>query len=105
MELSRQEYWSGLLFPSLGNLPDPGIEPSALRSSALAGELFTTSATWDEGKGLLVVFLLCWEVTDPESSSFLWVPGSQRLTKSRTKGAAAAAAGSKEIHHLQIILT
>ena len=26
MEFSRQEYWSGL-FPSLGNLPHPGIEP------------------------------------------------------------------------------
>ena len=30
--LSRQEYWSGLPFPLLGDLPDPGIEP---RSSAL----------------------------------------------------------------------
>ena len=29
MEFSRQEYWSGLLFPSLGNLPDPGIEPES----------------------------------------------------------------------------
>ena len=29
---SRQEYWSGLPFPSLGDLPDPGIEP---RSPAL----------------------------------------------------------------------
>ena len=27
--LSRQEYWSGLLFPSPGNLPDPGIEPGS----------------------------------------------------------------------------
>ena len=27
MELSRQEYWSGLPFPSPGNLPNPGIEP------------------------------------------------------------------------------
>ena len=27
MEFSRQEYWSGLPFPSPGNLPDPGIEP------------------------------------------------------------------------------
>ena len=27
MESSRQEYWSGLLFPSPGNLPDTGIEP------------------------------------------------------------------------------
>ena len=27
MELSRQEYWSGLPFPTPGDLPDPGIEP------------------------------------------------------------------------------
>ena len=27
MGFSRQEYWSGLPFPSSGNLPDPGIEP------------------------------------------------------------------------------
>ena len=27
MGFSRQEYWSGLLFPCPGNLPDPGIEP------------------------------------------------------------------------------
>ena len=39
MGFLRQEYWSGLLFPSPGDLPDPGIEPS---SPALAGVLFTT---------------------------------------------------------------
>ena len=39
MELSRQEYWSGLLFPSPGDLPDPGIKPT---SPALAGGFFTT---------------------------------------------------------------
>ena len=27
MEFSKQEYWSGLPFPSPGDLPDPGIEP------------------------------------------------------------------------------
>ena len=27
MEFSREEYWSGLPFPSPGDLPDPGIEP------------------------------------------------------------------------------
>ena len=32
MEFSRQEYWSGLPFPSPGDLPDPGIKP---RSPAL----------------------------------------------------------------------
>ena len=29
MEFSRQEYWSGLSFPTPGNLPDPGIEPGS----------------------------------------------------------------------------
>ena len=29
MEFSRQEYWSGLPFPSPGDLPDPGIKPSS----------------------------------------------------------------------------
>ena len=37
MEFSRQEYWSGLLFPSPGDLPDPGIE---LRSSALQEDIY-----------------------------------------------------------------
>ena len=35
----RQEYWSGLPFPSPGELPDPGMEPV---SSALAGGFFIT---------------------------------------------------------------
>jgi len=30
MGFSRQEYWSGLPFPSAGDLPDPGIEPGLL---------------------------------------------------------------------------
>ena len=36
MEFSRQEYWNGLLFPSPGNPPDPGIETMSLMSLALA---------------------------------------------------------------------
>ena len=39
MELSRQEYWSGLPFPPPWDLPDPGTEPA---SPALAGRFFTT---------------------------------------------------------------
>ena len=39
MGFSRQEYWSGLPFPSPGDLPDPGIKPV---SSALAGGSFIT---------------------------------------------------------------
>ena len=39
MGFSRQEYWSGLPFPSPEDLPDPGIK---LTSPALAGRFFTT---------------------------------------------------------------
>jgi len=34
MGFFRQEYWSGLPFPSPGDLPDPGIEPRSLTSWA-----------------------------------------------------------------------
>ena len=34
-------------FSAPGDLPDPGIEPEALASSALAGGFFTTGATWE----------------------------------------------------------
>ena len=39
MEFSRQEYWSGLPFPTPWDIPDPGIEPA---SPALAGGFFAT---------------------------------------------------------------
>jgi len=40
MGFSRHEYWSGLPFPSLGDLPNPGIEPRspALQADALPSE-------------------------------------------------------------------
>ena len=40
MEFSRQEYWSGLPFPSPGDLPDPGFEPRSptLQTDALPSE-------------------------------------------------------------------
>ena len=40
MEFSRQEYWSGLPFPSPGDLLNPGIEPGspALRAGDLPSE-------------------------------------------------------------------
>ena len=47
MGFSRQEYWSGLPYPSPGDLPYPGIKPMSVASLALAGGFFTTSATWD----------------------------------------------------------
>ena len=39
MDFSRQEYWSGLPFPSPGDLPDPGIEP---RSPTLQADTLTS---------------------------------------------------------------
>ena len=44
---SRQEYWSGLQFPSSGDLPNPGIKPQSLTSPALTGKFFTTSTCWE----------------------------------------------------------
>ena len=40
MGFSRQEYWSGLPFPSPGDIPDPGIEP---RSPALQADVLRLS--------------------------------------------------------------
>ena len=45
MGFSRPEYWSGLPFPPPEELPNPGIEPASLRSPALAGGFFITSAS------------------------------------------------------------
>ena len=50
MGFSRQGYWSGLPFPSPGDLPKPGIEPAP---PALAGRFFTAEPP---GKPLLVAY-------------------------------------------------
>ena len=70
-EFSRQEYWSGLPFPSPGDLPDPGIEPRspALQADALPSE--------PPGKANLYVIdcsaseLLLEKLHDPMLVSFL----------------------------------
>ena len=49
MGFSRQESWNGLLVPSPGDFPEPGIEPASLASSALAGRFFTS---WAIGEAL-----------------------------------------------------
>ena len=43
MEFSKQEYWSGLPFPSPGDLPNPGIEPG---SPALQADSGLTEPLW-----------------------------------------------------------
>jgi len=46
MEFSRQEYWSGLPFPTPEDLPNPEIKPA---SPALAGGFYTTEPPWKLG--------------------------------------------------------
>ena len=45
MGFSRQEYWSGVPFPSLGDLPNPGIKPLSPASPTLADGFFPASIT------------------------------------------------------------
>ena len=55
----REEYWSGLPFPSPGDLPDPGIEPT---SPALAGRFYTTYA-------MLSHFSCFWLCATPQTAA------------------------------------
>ena len=52
MGFPRQEYWSGLPCPPVGDHLNPGMEPTSLASPALAGVFFTTSTTWESRVGL-----------------------------------------------------
>ena len=47
MGFSRQEYWSGLPFPSPGELPDPGIEPTSLVWQADSLPLSHKGSLWE----------------------------------------------------------
>ena len=53
-----QEYWSGLPFPSLVYLPNPGIKRTSLLSPTLAGGFFTTSTTWEARKPIMVQYYI-----------------------------------------------
>ena len=54
MEFCKQEYWSGLTFPSPGGLPDPEIEPGspAFQADSLSSD--------PPGKPLILLFRLEW---------------------------------------------
>ena len=59
MEFSRQEYWSGLPFPSPEDLPDPGIEPGSpkLQADTLPSQpLGKTSYLVSLGRGPVVMY-------------------------------------------------
>ena len=81
---SRQEYWSGLPFPSLGDLPHPETEPASLASPALAGRFFTVRATREAPRirSKDQIFILCYttgseKAMAPHSSTLAWrIPGA-----------------------------
>ena len=60
MGFSRQEYWSGLPFPSPGDLPNPGIK---LRSPALQADALTSEPPgkpWCDGNRISADWKLQW---------------------------------------------
>ena len=58
MGFPRQEYWSGLPCPPPAYVLNPGIENASLKSPALAGEFFTTNATWEPSVYPVVVVVV-----------------------------------------------
>ena len=81
MQFPRQGYWSGLPFPSPGDIPDPGIEPM---SPSLASGFFTTEPP---GKPVMVVHLSLIRVLAsgiaPQRHSFLSLPMDEMNSQER----------------------
>ena len=102
MGFPRQEYWSGLPFPSPGDLADPGIEPS---SPALAGRCFSTELPMERrrpwhpytlGFGFCLPSVLVTSPAEPiQSLLFLSASGKE------VPGAGLGGAGKKGMHCLQ----
>ena len=67
----RQESWSGLPFPSPGELPNPGMELVSLTSPTLAAGFFTPSTTWEAPSGPIKECLISTSLPSPP-----WAPGA-----------------------------
>ena len=70
----RQEYWSELPFPSPGDLPEPGIEPT---SPALAGGFFNITELPEKPHLLYIICSYCtflhkWDIVHPVFLSASW---------------------------------
>ena len=81
MEFSRQEYQRAVPFPTPGDLPNPGIEPTSLVFPALSGKLFYTNVTWEALywiitlKGIILSNLLLWTILEyvgPSEYGYAW---------------------------------
>ena len=79
MEFSRQEYWSGLPFPTPGNLPNPGTESESLLSPTLAGRFFTFVPPGKPSYRISSVAQSCPALCDPMHSSMPGFPVHHQL--------------------------
>ena len=79
MGFSRQEYWSGLPCPPLGDVPYPGVKPVSPASPALAGGFFTTepSGILAGGKNIVhKLFVITFECYTSISDLPWWMLGA-----------------------------
>ena len=89
MGFSRQEYWSGLPFPSPGDLPDPGIEP---RPPALEADALTSEPPGNTNIGL----------SDQQDlvTNWLWSTTEKVTSESDSRAPAGAEAGDKVLQEM-----
>ena len=86
MGFSRQEYWSGLSFPSLGKLPDPGIEPRPpeLQADALLSEPPGKPTHWTSSRAQIEVILSGWKrMIFPLTESYEWSFSGKKLGRGK----------------------
>ena len=67
MEFPKQEYWSGLPFPSPGDFPDPGIEPTSPASLALQDDSLPLS---HQGRPLITMYI-CYYSSKPQTLTII----------------------------------
>ena len=102
MGFSRQEYWSGLPFPSPGDLPDPGIEPG---SPALEAEALTSEPPGKPRKHYFSLWsfkLLTWFYKYRMVRWHHWLSGQefkQTPGDSEGQGSLAQSMGSQRVGH------
>ena len=65
----RQDYWSGLLLPIPGYLPNNGLKHASLASPALAGGFFTTTAIWKPLNNIREIKVLTFDCKELNSDS------------------------------------
>ena len=92
MEFSRREYWGGLPRPPPGGLPDPGVEPMSLVSSALVGGFFTISPHGKPQRNIVPPSKneghssTCYNMDEPQGLLFSEISQSQKTEIPRSSG-------------------